>query len=451
MTAARVNRGALLGGASTRVLVAAVAVLALWGSVLWAYLAPPPTANESRAISGPSSLRLVVSAGQSSPAGGKFNRFDVQTQPIVAPVNARGHVAFYASVMRSKTTEGIFLATEQGLFKLAGVGDTVSGAGVLSEFAGHPVPALNDLDGVAFGAAVARASATEGVFLASGGRLTTIALSGNDAPGIPNGTFAEFDSPTIDNWNDVAFVATVRRGRETLQALYLYAGGKLRKLVAEGDRLPPPQRGAFEKFGVPAINNKGVIAFPAVLDHAAVLGGIFLAGSRDLRLLLAAGALTQRGDMLVQFSEHVAINDDDNVALSAHVRSGATIKESVLLVTPEGVAEVASVGDSAPGGGTFSAFGPWPGLGPGKMVAFVAGVEDGPGPIGLYALRSNGLGPVAMVGQPLPDGKVLPNFVINPVVSAASNGALTFATMAEPASGQPNSIYYFGPSPAAAN
>jgi len=51
----------------------------------------------------------------------------------------------------------------------------------------------------------------------------------------------------------------------------------------------------------------------------------------------------------------------------------------------------------------------------------------------------------------LPDGKVLPNFVINPVVSAASNGALTFATMAEPASGQPNSIYYFGPSPAAAN
>ena len=72
------------------------------------------------------------------------------------------------------------------------------------------------------------------------------------------GTFVNFDAPAINDWDEVAFVATVRRGRETFQALYLYTGGKLRKLAAEGERLPPPNLGTFDKFGVPAINNKGV-------------------------------------------------------------------------------------------------------------------------------------------------------------------------------------------------
>ena len=211
---------------------------------------------------------------------------------------------------------------------------------------------------------VGGARTTEGV-LASEGTLKPIALSGNDAPGIFTGTFVEFDAPAINNWDEVAFVATVRRGRETFQALYLYSGGKLRKLVAEGDRLPPPNRGTFDKFGVPAINNKGVVAFPAVLEHAAVLGGIFLAGTRDLRLLLSVGDLAPSGAMLVRFSERVAINDEDNVALGAQLRSGDATKEAILLVTPSGLVEVAAVGDSAPGGGTFAAFGPWPSFGPG--------------------------------------------------------------------------------------
>ena len=139
---------------------------------------------------------------------------------------------------------------------------------------------------------------------------------------------------------------------------------------------------------MPAINNKGVIAFPAVLDHAAVLGGIFVAGTRDLRLLVSVGDLGPSGAMLVRFSERVAINDEDNVALGAQLRSGDATKEAVLVVTPSGLVEIAAVGDSAPGGGTFAAFGPWPSLGPGDMVAFVAGIDGGPGPVGLYAGRA---------------------------------------------------------------
>jgi hypothetical protein len=387
-------------------------------------------------------MRLVVASGQAAPTGGSFDRFDIASQPIVAPVNVRGHVAFYASVIRSKTAEGIFLATGQHFIKVAAVGDAVPGGGKLSEFAKHPIPALNDSDKVAFGAAVAGAHATEGVFLASERSLQVIALSGTDAPGIPTGTFLEFDSPAINNQDEVAFVATVRRGRETLQALYLYSNGKLRKLVAEGD--PTPRGGTFDKFGVPAINNKGVIAFPAVLDHATVLGGIFVAGTRDLRLLLSVGELEPDGAMLVRFSERVAINDEDNIALGAHLRLSNDNKEAVLLVTPNGPRKIAAVGESAPGGGTFSAFGPWPSLGSDNMVVFMAGIEAGPGPLALYAGGSLGLRRIAMVGDLLANGKFLQAFALNPVASAASNGALTFATMAELGGGE-SSIYYFGP------
>jgi hypothetical protein len=443
MARSQLSSGLLLSSVGARLVVAAIAVLCLWCGVLWAYLAPPPP-NSSDLQQPPSapSLRLVVASGQPAPTGGTFDRFDIASQPIVAPVNALGHVAFYASVIRSKTAEGIFLATGQHFVKMAAIGDAVPGGGKLSEFAKHPIPSLNDSDKVAFGAAVAGAHATEGVFTASEGVLQVIALSGTDAPGIPTGTFLEFDSPAINNRDEIAFVATVRRGRETLQALYLYSSGKLRKLVAEGD--PTPRGGTFDKFGVPAINNKGVIAFPAVLDHAAVLGGIFVAGTRDLRLLLSVGELEASGAMLVRFSERVAINDEDNIALGAHLRLSNDNKEAVLLVTPNGPIEIAAVGDSAPGGGTFSAFGPWPSLGSGDMVVFMAGIEAGPGPLALYAAGSLGLRRIAMVGDRLANGKVLQAFALNPVASAASNGGLTFATLADLGGGE-NSIYYFGP------
>jgi hypothetical protein len=442
MARSPLSGGPLLSSAWARLVVAAIAVLCLWGGVLWAFLAPPPPTSNILLPPAAPSLRLVVASGQLAPTGGTFDRFDIASQPIVAPVNARGHVAFYASVIHSKTAEGIFLATGQHFVKVAAIGDPVPGGGKLSEFAKHPIPALNDSDKVAFGAAVAGAHATEGVFVASEGSLQVIALSGTDAPGIPTGTFLEFDSPAINNRDEVAFVATVRRGRENLQALYLYSNGKLRKLVAEGD--PTPRGGTFDKFGVPAINNKGVIAFPAVLDHAAVLGGIFVAGTRDLRLILSVGELEPSGAMLMRFSERVAINDDDNVALGAHLRLINDSKEAVLLVTPNGPTEIAVVGDSAPGGGTFSAFGPWPSLGSGDMVVFMAGIEAGPGPLALYAAGSPGLRRIAMVGDHLANGKVLQAFALNPVATAASNGGLTFATLAELGGGD-NSIYYFGP------
>jgi hypothetical protein len=444
----------LLKGAGERIAVAALAVLIMWAVAIWAIAlnATAPTATAPTAAPVAPSLRLVIASGQPAPAGGDFSRFDVTTQPIVAPVNARGHVAFYASVVHSKQTEGIFLYLGSRIVKAAALGDSVPGGGVLSEFARHPTPSLNSADKVAFGAAVSGARASEGMFLAAEGGLKVIALSGGDAPGVPTGTFVEFDTPTLNDRDEVAFVATVRRGREMLQVLYLHSAGKLRKLVAEGDPAPvipgdPTRpRGTFSKFGVPVINNKGVVVLPAVIDRGDVLGGIFVTGTRDLARLLAVGEIISPGTMLVRFSERVALDDDDNIAFGAHVGAGASANSEAIFLwnAASGLTQVAAIGDSAPGGGRFSAFGAWPSLGPHAAVTFVAGIDDGPGPVGLYAWRAGDTRRLAMTGDRLPDHTKLPAFALNPVASAGPNGGVTFATMSAPESGK-TGIYYFGP------
>jgi hypothetical protein len=438
--------GLLLAGARSRLQIAGIAVLGLWGAVIWAIVSnsPAPSGGAQPAAPVPPSLHLVVAAGQAAPTGGSFDRFDVTSQPVVAPVNASGHVAFYASVVRSKATEGIFLRRRTRIEKMAAVGDAVPGGGILSEFAQHPAPSLNDADKVAFGAAVAGARASEGVFLARDGRVEVIALSGGDAPGVPSGTFAEFDAPALNNRDDVVFVATVRHGRETLQVLYLLANGKLRKLLAAGD--PAPRGGVFDKFGVPALNNSGVVVLPAVVEHGPVLGGIYVTGSRDLRLLVAAGEPSPSGAALVRFSERVALDDDANVAFGAHLGTDVHKTEAVFLFAAGGLTQVASVGDSAPGGGHFSGFGAWPSLGPLATVAFVAAVEDGPGPIGLFTWRSGDVRRVIMAGDRLADNSRLAAFALNPVASAGINGGVTFATFAASDVGQ-TGIYYYGPPP----
>ena len=374
-------RGLLLMGAAARLGLAMVPVGCLWAAVLWAVLSQPAPPVAYLAVQSASSrpgpaatapaapgYGLVAASGQPAPTGGVFDRFDVAAQPIVAPVNAGGQVAFYATVLHARATEGIFLATGTRVEKVAAVGDPAPGGGILSQFSRHPMPALNDAGHVAFGAAMTASRAAEGVFLATPDGLTAVALTGGDAPGIVGGTFAEFDAPALNNLDEIVFVATVRRHRDLLQALYRWSQGRLQKLVAEGDPLPragvpPPCCGIFSKLGLPAINSRGVVAFPATIEHGPVLGGIFVSGTRDLRMLAAAGAPAPDGEMIIRFSERAAIDDDDNLAFGAQLGTGRTGREAVLRVNTTGRTQIALAGDPAPGGGTFSGFGPWPGAG----------------------------------------------------------------------------------------
>jgi hypothetical protein len=443
----------LLAAAWRRLLVAGVAVAGLWVAVLWVAPSTPSTAPAqpsvrvtvqptAAAVSETGVLRTVVRSGLAAPGGGRFDRFDVAAQPIVAPVSRRGQVAFYATVLHAPAREGIFLAEAGHVTKVAAFGDNLGG-GTLAGFGAHPLPALNSAGHVAFGAQVAGGRATEGVFLAGAAGLQAIAVAGDDAPGVPLGVLVGFDAPALNDNDELAFVADVRRGRDLLNVLYFWNGLRLQRLVAQGERLLRIG-GTMDQIGEPALNNSGVVAFPAAILKGPALGGIFVAGARDLRLLVGSGDRAPSGAMILRFSERVAIDDEDGVAFGAYLGKDGITREAVLRIGPEGLAEVAVEGAPAPGGGRFAGFGPWPTVAPGGMAAFIAALDDGPGPLAAFAGAAGDIRRVVAMGETLPQGELIGRFALNAVASAGPGGALTFATVAR-AEGERNAIYCLCP------
>ena len=440
----------LLAAAWQRLLVAGVAVAALWAAVLWVAPSTPSTVPVEPAlrvsappatipVSEESALRAVVWSGLAAPGGGRFDRFEVHSQPVVAPVNARGQVAFYATVLRAAAREGIFLADAGHVTKVAAFGDNLPGGGTLAEFGAQPLPALNNAGHVAFVAQVAGGRATEGVFLAGANGLQAIALAGDDAPGVPSGVLISFDAPALNDNDELAFVANVRRGRDTLDVLYFWNGRRLQRLVAEGDRLLRIG-GTMDKIGDPALNDSGVIVFPAAIFKGPALGGIFVAGARDLRLLVAAGDRAPNGAMIMRFSERAAIDAEDAIAFGAYLGDGGTAREAVLRIGPAGLAEIAVEGAPAPGGGRYAGFGPWPTVGPSGVTAFIAAVDGGPGPLAAFVGPIGDIRRIATTGEALPHGGSIGRFALTAVAAAGPGGALTFVTVAQK-EGERNEIY----------
>ena len=297
------------------------------GLVLLSLLAPGPAAV---ARAGETYvLRALARTGDAVPGGGTFNRFGQEALPIVAPVNARGDVAFFATLSRGASDEGIFLQRAGRVVTVAREGDRVAGVGRLSGFGKHPTPALNEAGAVAFAAAVAGGRAVEGIFTWSAGRLRAVATTGAPVPGMPSSVLASVDAPAINARGDVVFLATVRRGRESIEAILAIGSGALRKVVAQGD--PAPAGGAFAAFGPPAVNAGGQVAFAAVVEGKAVPGGVFVAGGDRIQMVVAAGEDTPIGGIFAKFSERIGLNDAGVVAFHGMLKF-APVEAAIFVV-----------------------------------------------------------------------------------------------------------------------
>jgi hypothetical protein len=439
-----------------RLLIAGIAVATLWAAVLWVAPSMPSTAPKQAAVrlavgvpavnsAQPGALRAVVRSGSAAPGGGRFDRFNVASQPVVAPVNAQGQVAFYATVLRSPAREGIFLAEAGQVRKIAAFGDELKGGGTLAELGDHPLPALNAAGHAAFVAQIAGGRSTEGVFLSDDGGLQPIALAGDDAPAVPGGVLVGFDAPALNDNDELAFVANVRRGRDVVDVLYFWNGWRLQRVTAEGDRLWRIG-GMMDKIGGPALNNSGVIACPAAIFKGPALGGIFVAGARDLRLLVGAGDQTPSGGMILRFSERAAIDDEGGVAFGAYLSADGRPREAVLRTGLDGLAEIAIEGAAAPGGGRYAGFGPWPTVAPGRVTAFIAALDGGPGQLAAFAGAAGDIRRVVSAGETLPDGESIGGFALNAVAATGPGGALTLATISQ-GNEQHSAIYCHCPVP----
>jgi hypothetical protein len=412
----------------------------------WVCLLLPALAPGARAHAGEAyTLRALARTGDAVSGGGSFDRFGQEGLPIVAPVNARGDVAFFATLSRGVSDEGIFLQRAGRIVTVAREGDRVPGVGRLSGFGKHPTPALNDAGAVAFAAALTGGRAVEGIFAWSAGRLRAITTTGTPVPGMPSTVLAGIEAPTINARGDVVFLATVRRGRESTEAILASRGGVLRKVVAQGD--PTPAGGVFATFGSPALNARGSVAFAAVVEGKAVPGGIFVASRDRVEMVVAAGAETPIGGIFAKFSERIAYNDSGAIAFHG-VLKFAPIDAAIFVVEDGRPRAVARLGDAAPDGGTIAHFGLWPALDSAGAAVFAASIDGGPTSVAILQADGTGLTRLAGVGDPLPGGGRIASFTLYPVVSVGSRGHVSFAVAPTATSEGPEGLFLAQPASA---
>src|SRR2546425_220800 len=275
-------------------------------------------------------LQRVVVAGQPAPGGGVFERFSIEVLPVVAPVNSHGHVAFFATILRGRTSEGYFRATGRRIDTIAAQGDAAPGGGTFSGFGRHPIPALNEAGDVAFAAAVSGGKTVEGIFATTGRRLRAVAF------------------------------AAVVEGRAVPGGVFVASASRIRMLVGAGDETPIG--GIFAKFSERvALNGAGAVAFTAALKEAPIAQAVFVVEGGRPRKVVAIGDAAPGGGVFSHFGLWPALSAGGAVGFTASVDRG--VAEVVAFVsTATDLARIAAVGDALPGGGTLSSFGLYPAL-----------------------------------------------------------------------------------------
>jgi hypothetical protein len=462
----------ILGPTSRRLGLALVAIGALWAGVLWVTLTPPrtpgvasaPSPEVARQAQTPQAtapvpqrvgLRALAMAGEPVGLNGSFDRFGLQLLTMVLASNNRGETAFYATIRRSQSEEGIFLAKADGkIARIAVAGDPVpdQAGQLIAGFGERPAPVMNDEGSVAFIATLAGGRGAAGVFLASEDKLRTIAPSGMKAPVILGGigVFAEFEAVSLNNRGDVAFLAWVRHGRETIEVVYVArkvgAVHQLTKVAASGE--PAPGGGFFAGFGAPVVNNKGAIAFPAVVKLGPALGAIFVAPAEaPAHLFLGTGDPAPTGGIFARFSERIGFDDSGRVAFGAFTNGGAG-DFGIFVADGADRRAIAARGQTAPGGGVYASFGPWPAMSHTGELAFVAATDQGQAFDGVFLLNAAGkVTRVVALGDPLMDGGKLMSLGFYPTVSVASDGSVSLLGIVERDGEEANAVLRYGLAP----
>jgi hypothetical protein len=261
-------------------------------------------------------LQRVASTGEAAPGGGVFDRFGAEAAPIVAPVNARGDVAFFATLGRGNSGEGLFRWSRGRVVAVAREGDRAGSVGTFSVSAGTRC----------------RRSATTA-------RWCSLPRSPAAAPSRACSSRATAMSARCARRR--AGARQCRRARRIrcagdqrarrhrlprrlaarprdVEAVLIASGGRLRKVVAQGD--PAPSGGSFRRVRSADIDRDGAVAFGAAIDGRSVPGGIFIWKADQLRMVLGAGDESPIGGIFAKFSERIGIGDQGTVVFHGQLK-----------------------------------------------------------------------------------------------------------------------------------
>ena len=251
-------------------------------------------------------IRKVVASGDSFALGGRLDVTPTLSETV--RINDKGDVLFQGSVYPDNSdipSFGFFLATQDGIRKIAATPDRLPDAGILFGLSG--TGDLNNRGDVVFTAAFLghQRGTGEGIFLDSDSRISKIAATADTTP--IGGTFGfsiskGIQRPRINNNGAIAFFTSVDNGSAT-KGIFLASRKAIVKVAAVGDLLPTDQKiGDIFTFG---LNDKGQVAFVAygkVKDPRAIntnVLGLFIATPavpkmKSIKLKRINGALELR-------------------------------------------------------------------------------------------------------------------------------------------------------------
>lgn len=272
-------------------------------------------------------IRKVVATGDSFALGARFGMNPAVSETV--RINDKGDVLFQGAVFPDNNdvpSFGFFLATQDGIKKIAATPDRLPNAGIFFALSG--TGDLNNRGDVVFAAAFIRErDSAGGIFLDSGNRISKIAATADPTP--IGGTFGvsiseEIQRPRMNNNGAIAFLTSVDNGSAS-KGIFLASATAIVKVAAIGDLLPTGQKiGDIFTFG---LNDKGQVAFFAygkVKDPRAIntnVLGLFIAtpdvpNIKSVKLKRRSGVLELRitGKAMITNDTVIEIN---GVALNA--------------------------------------------------------------------------------------------------------------------------------------
>jgi hypothetical protein len=275
---------------------------------------------------------IVAALGDHAPGGGTFLVVTGQS------MNSNGQIAFTGAVVSPTVFGGLYLSSGGKLKQLIADGAVATSGDIV--FPDSPV--LNDAGTVAFLDLL-----TGGLFLDSNGTISPLVRPGDPAPG--GDTFLQISFPAINNSGQVVFTAFLASGN---QGVFLASGGTITKIAVTGDVFP--HGGVFDfPFGAPSINDAGAVAFVAFSNGSVLDEGITIFSGGTLTTVVPSFVTIPSLGAAV-FPESASINNAGQIAFIAQDFSLGTTELAVYVFSGGSVTRIITPGQSSPDGDVFS-------------------------------------------------------------------------------------------------
>ena len=350
---------------------------------------------------------VVVLSGDPAPDGnGYFGRFTVPT------LNNSGQVAFLGNLLDTSLIpgdeRGVYRADGHGIVQIARkLQAAPDGNGYINGLSGWPV--LNDAGEVAFFAFFSGTSGDSGFLIGDGNKLAHIVREDEIVPDADS-RYSHLDRNLSLNDSGQTTFSSSLRGQHG-RGIFRGTGSEVMQIALDG-QLAPDGSNPFFSFDSPTINNQGEVAFIGNLDDGIPIDdkGVFRSNANTMTQIARIGQMTPSGDGRFEEFQGPSLNDAGQTAFLANIADDSCrfcYVEGIFRADGGVLTRIARSGESVPdGNGEFSYF-EFPSLNNAGQVAFFAKLAETSGGTddeGIFRGDGNTLTQIVRKGQPVPDG-----------------------------------------------